>query len=117
MAPKDLLVVVVLNGKVAALLKSSGEILWSVKLSGMMGDKFVTITTDDTHVYAYTTGRIHCLDMETGRTLWTNALKGYGYGIASICIPGIAAAPDPAIYAKIQSDRRSSSSSDTPSTT
>ena len=113
MNPKDL-VVVALNGQVAALLKSNGSILWSAKLPGLVGDRFVTITTDDTHVYAYTRGKIYCLDLETGRTLWINELKGYGYGIASICVPGASAAPDPSIYTKI---RRSSSSSGTPSTT
>ncbi len=117
MNPHDLLVIVALNGQVAALLKSNGNTLWSTKLPGMMGDSFVTISADDAHVYAFTRGKIHCLDLVKGDILWTNELKGFGYGIASICIPEMLSAPDVATHAKIQSDRRSSSSSPAPSTT
>ena len=109
MTPSNLLVLMAVNGRIAALLKSNGSTLWSTKLPGMMGDGFVTLATDDNQVYAYTKGQIHCLDLETGRFLWTNDLKGFGYGFASICIPGFVSAPDPSVHAKIQSDRRSSS--------
>ena len=46
----NLLVILALNGQVAALLKSNGNILWSTSLPGMMGDRFVTISADDDYV-------------------------------------------------------------------
>ena len=116
MIPSDLLVIVALNTSVAALLKSNGRILWQTDLPGIMGDRFVTITADDAHVYAYAKGRMHCLSLDKGQILWTNELKGFGYGIASICVPGFPSAPDPAAYAKRRADERSSSSSDSPAT-
>ena len=110
------LLVVALNTRVAALVKSDGRILWQTDLPGFMGDRFVTLACDATNVYAYAKGKMHCLSRDRGQVLWTNELKGFGYGIASICVPGFSSAPDPA-YAKIQSDRRSSSSSNTLTTT
>ena len=106
-----------LNSRVIALNKGNGQILWDTKLGGVLGDRFITLNSDGQHVFAFCKGQIYCLNVSSGNIVWTNELKGYGYGIASICIPGFPTAPDPAAYAKIQSDRRSSSSSDTPSTT
>jgi outer membrane protein assembly factor BamB len=96
-----------LKSKVAALSKRDGRILWSTQLPGGMGGGFVTVNSDGKCVYAYTNGKIHCLDISSGRILWTNELAGFGYGIASICIPGFPTAPDAAAYAKIEADRRS----------
>lgn len=106
-----------LNSRVIALNKDNGQALWDTKLGGVLGDGFITLNSDSRHVFAFCKGQIYCLDALSGAIVWTNELKGYGYGIASICIPGSPMAPDPAVYAKMQSDRRSSSSSDTPSTT
>jgi hypothetical protein len=39
--------------------------------------------------------------------LWSNELKGYGYGIASICIPGQFTAPEMAMVARIFADEKS----------
>ena len=65
-----------------------------------MGDGFVTLNADGQNVYAFVKGQIYCLDMNTGRIIRTNELKGFGYGIGSICIPGLGTAPDAAAYAK-----------------
>ena len=117
MNPSDLLVIVALNSSVAALLKSNGRILWQTDLPGIMGNRFVTITADDSHVYAYAKGKMHCLSLAKGKLLWTNELKGFGYGIASICVPGFSSAPDPAAYAKHQADQEARTSTDTSATT
>ena len=106
MNPNDL-IFLGLRSQVIALSKSNGEIRWSMKLPGVMGEGFVTVNSDGACVYAFTKGRIHCLDMVTGRILWTNELKGFGYGIASICVPGFSTAPDPAAYAEHKANERS----------
>jgi hypothetical protein len=96
-----------LKSRVSALTKSDGRILWATVLRGGVGDGFVTLNCDGKFVYAHTKGSIFCLDYLSGQILWTNELTGYGYGIASICLAGFPAAPDPAIYAKIAADRNS----------
>lgn len=105
-----------LNSRVVALNKGNGQILWDTKLGGVLGDGFISINSDGQHVFAFCKGQIYCLDASSGAIVWTNELKGYGYGIASICIPGCPTAPDSAMYAKMESDKRSSSASGTPST-
>ncbi len=112
MNPSNSLIIVALNSSVAALRKSDGRIVWQTDLPGIMGDRFVTVTCDDTHVYAHAKGRMHCLSLDKGRILWTNELKGFGYGIASLCVPGFPSAPDAATYAKHHADQEAPTSTD-----
>jgi outer membrane protein assembly factor BamB len=116
MNPNDTILLGVKN-RVALIEKASGAILWSTRLPGGMGKDFVTVTSDGKQVFAHTQGLLHCLDFETGRLLWTNELKGYGYGIASICIPGQFTAPELAMVARIFADeqaRQSANAAGTP---
>ena len=106
MNPSDLLVIIALNSSVAAVLKSNGRTLWQTDLPGIMGDRFVTLACDATHVYAYAKGKLHCLSLDKGKILWTNELKGFGYGLASLCVPGLPSAPDPAARAQMENQRR-----------
>ena len=55
---------------------------------------------------AHARGQLHCLDMASGRILWTNGLAGYGYGIASICLPGHPTAPNTAALARAAAQKR-----------
>lgn len=114
MTPNDLLFLGLKN-RVSAITKSDGNILWTTQLAGVLGDGFVTVNCDGKHVYAYAKGQLHCLELFSGQILWTNQLKGFGYGVASICIPGCPTAPDPAIYAKMEADRRSQNAAATSS--
>ena len=106
MAPGDLLVVLGLNGRVIALLRKDGRVVWATDLPGILGDHFVTIACDDACVYAYTHGQLHCLDMQSGRILWSNELKGFGYGTATICVPGSAADAVPAAHVRDEAGRQ-----------
>ena len=106
MNPSELLVIVALNTSVAALLKSSGKMVWQTDLPGIVGDRFVTLTADASHVFAYAKGKLHCLDTKTDRVLWTNELKGFGYGIASVCVPGVPSASDPTAYAQMEAEKQ-----------
>ena len=74
-----------------------------------MGTGFVTVLSDGCNVFAHTHGKLHCLDFATGRVLWTNELSGYGYGIASLCIPGGATAPDAAAVRQIFAEQEQAS--------
>lgn len=83
-----------LNQSVTAIAKDDGSILWKTELPVTInGDDFVTVLCEGERVYAHTEGKLHCLDLANGQVLWSNNLKGYGYGIASICLPGGTTAP------------------------
>jgi outer membrane protein assembly factor BamB len=100
-----------LKQSVTAISKREGRTLWKTELPGSVaGDSFVTVLADDLFVFAHTEGRLHCLDLANGQILWSNELPGYGFGIASLCFPGGAAAPGPgAVWEKLREQRRASS--------
>jgi len=75
-----------LKHRVTALGKSDGQIVWTTQLPGGLGGSFVTLICDDRRVFACADGQIHCLDLFSGRLLWSNPLKGHGYQIASLCL-------------------------------
>ena len=54
----------------------------------------VTVLADGQRIFAHTQGTLHCLDLANGQLLWSNELPGYGYGLASLCLPGGPTAPD-----------------------
>ena len=86
---------------VTAISKEDGKILWTTELPVTLnGDDFVTILSEGDRVYAHTEGKLHCLDLATGKVLWTNGLSGYGFGIASLCFPGGASVPNPGVGRK-----------------
>jgi outer membrane protein assembly factor BamB len=84
-----------LKQSVTAVSKHEGQTLWKTELpTTLSGDDFVTVLSDGLLVFAHTEGKLHCLDLANGQILWSNDLKGYGYGIASLCFPGGSSAPD-----------------------
>ena len=92
--PDDVLFLAVKH-RVIAINKHDGQILWSAELPGGLGTGFVTVLSDGKCVFAHTHGTLHCLDISSGRILWTNGLAGCGYGIASLCFADGSAAPNP----------------------
>ncbi len=96
---------------VMALTKGEGRMLWSTKLPGGMGSGFVTVACDGQYVIAHSDGKLHGLDLDSGRVLWSNGLAGYGYGLASICIPGGMSAPSSvSAEEQVRTQRRAQSS-------
>ncbi len=95
-----------LHNSVSALRKDTGQIAWSTKLPG--ASEFVTLTGEGTRIYAASGGQIHCLDLSTGKILWSNGLKGFGYGVASIWLPGSSTAPTVAAYETVRQTQESS---------
>jgi outer membrane protein assembly factor BamB len=99
-----------LKHSVSAISKLNGRSLWNTTLpGGLAGHDFVTVLSDGQRVFAHTEGKLHCLDLASGRVLWSNDLPGYGYGIASLCFPGGPAAPDPAAVQKRMLEQQQSS--------
>jgi len=95
------------GGEMGRVIRSMdwSKIAWSTKLPG--GTDFVTVTGEGTHIYAASGGQLHCLDIASGRILWTNGLKGYGYRVASLWLPGATAAPSTAAYEGVRSEQDS----------
>jgi outer membrane protein assembly factor BamB len=105
------LILIGVKHSVSAVSKADGHLLWTTKLPGGLGSDFVTVACDGERVFAHGSGQLFCLDLPSGRLLWTNELRGYGYGLASICVPGIASSPDLAAVRAIQSQQEASNRS------
>jgi outer membrane protein assembly factor BamB len=72
-----------LNARVAALDRSTGDIIWEWRSpKPRSGD--VIILVDQNIVVAAVNGYIYGLNPQTGEQLWFNELKGYGIGITSL---------------------------------
>lgn len=85
MTPKDILIVGVKNA-VLAFSRQTGEHLWATELKSGT-DRYVSVIADTEKVYAHSGGELHCLDLATGTILWRDKLKGFGFGLASLCLP------------------------------
>jgi len=75
------LVYVGLNGRVAALDRQTGELVWEWH-SDRSG--YVTLLVERGYVVASVNGYLYGLDAATGEQRWHNPLKGWGVGVASL---------------------------------
>ena len=75
----DDLVFVGFNSKIAALDRATGDLVWQWKAP--KGSGFVAILLDGDQLIVSVSGYTYAVDPATGETLWTNPLKGFGYGI------------------------------------
>jgi outer membrane protein assembly factor BamB len=92
----DEVLLVGLKRSVLAISKTNGQIVWSTKLPSGLSQEFVTLACDGATVFACSSGYLHALDLESGRLLWSNGLRGYGQGLATICFPGGTNGPEAA---------------------
>jgi outer membrane protein assembly factor BamB len=102
----DEVVVLGMGRRVAAISKSDGRILWSTEVSNGLGNPFVTLVIDGQRVFAGCAGLLHCLDLATGSLIWTNELPGYGYGLASLCLPGGESSPSPEVAQRLAEEEQ-----------
>src|SRR5689334_18393973 len=98
---------------VSAVSRADGHIIWTTKLPGGLGSDFVAVACDGERVFAHSSGQLFCMELSNGRMLWTNELRGFGYGLTSICIPGIGSSPDMAGVRAIQTQRQSETNATT----
>lgn len=71
------------NSRVAALNRDTGALLWHWK-SSKGRSNYVSILVDDEQLFVSIDGYTYCLDPYTGREIWFNPLKGFGYGIPTL---------------------------------
>lgn len=76
------------KGRVAAINKKDGTIVWEVKLkqylSTAMTLSFGQINVEDNKVYIAANGILLCLSAKDGSLIWKNELKGWGYQFVSM---------------------------------
>lgn len=73
------LIYVGFNSRIAALDRTTGQLVWEWKAPRGMG--FVALLLDGYQLIASVQGYTWALDPQTGDTLWENPLKGFGYGV------------------------------------
>ena len=116
MTTKDI-ILLGLKQRVTAISRTDGQQIWSTELSDRMGSGFVTLICDGELIFAYSAGHLHCLELATGRMRWTNELPGYGYGLASLCLPYGSSVPDIAAIQQIMDDDAASAATPPPPAT
>ncbi len=84
------------NGRVAAINKKDGAVVWEVKLkeylSRAMTLSFGQITVEGDKLFIGSTGMLLCLRTKDGSLVWKNELKGWGYNFVSMANAGNEAA-------------------------
>jgi outer membrane protein assembly factor BamB len=103
------------KGSVLAFRRDTGEHLWATELKSS-SNHFVTVTADDFRVYAHTGGELFCLDLQSGQRLWHDGLKGFGYGLASLALPGVPPAPSSLSEKRRQEEAAAQSAAHSPTT-
>ena len=107
MNPSDILLVG-LKKSVTAFHRANGTLLWKTQLPNGNGAAFITLVSDTQRVYATCAGAITCLNLFSGEVLWSDALRGYGYGIAGVCLPDMPAHLQAAAAAQVAADQAAS---------
>ena len=70
------------NRRVAALDRTSGEIVWQWKAPH--GSSYVTLLLDKNVLVVSVDGYMYGLEALTGVELWYNSMEGFGTGVASL---------------------------------
>jgi outer membrane protein assembly factor BamB len=76
------------NGRLAAINKKNGDIIWEVKLKNYLDTK-VSLSTgqlsvEGDKIYVGCSGIIFCISTKDGSLIWKNELKGWGYNFISM---------------------------------
>lgn len=84
------------NGRVAAINKKDGSIVWEVKLKTYLSSKmtltYAQLTVEADNLFIGASGVLLCLRTKDGSLVWKNELKGWGYSFVSLANAGNEAA-------------------------
>ena len=91
------------NGKVAAIDKKDGAIVWEISLKKHISSGLTyglgQIMEEDDKLYIGAAGTLLCLRAKDGELVWKNELKGWGYNFVSLANAGNEAAAASALQA------------------
>ena len=76
------LVFTAFNKRVAALHRDTGEIIW--QWTAPSGETYASLLLDGDRLIVCVHGYMYALEAATGRCLWGNEMKGFGFGVASL---------------------------------
>lgn len=62
------------NGKIYAIHKRDGSRLWSASFPGSMGNNIAVFVTDEDTLMVAARGKVICLELMTGKTVWANKI-------------------------------------------
>ena len=76
------------NGRVAAINKKDGQIVWEVKLkqyvSSSLSYSIGQLSVEGDKLFIGCSGMVICLNAKDGSLVWINELKGWGYQFVSL---------------------------------
>ena len=76
------------NGRVAAINKKDGSIVWEVKLKAYLSAAtaltYGQLTVENDKLFIGASGMLLCLSTKDGALVWKNELKGWGYNFVSM---------------------------------
>jgi len=76
------------GGRVGAINKKDGAIVWEVKLKEYLSNKmtlnFGQISVEGDKIFVGSSGILLCLSTKDGSLVWKNELKGWGYNFVSM---------------------------------
>lgn len=102
------------HGHVRAVLKDTGEAIWTTSLPGC-GYALVTLLFEDGRLFAGSRGHLYCLDPANGEILWSDDLKGLGYDFMSLTTVRSAGTSDAAIHVAAAASRSNANDASTSS--
>ena len=76
------------NGRVAAINKKDGQIIWEIKLKQHLGGaaslSIGQISVEADRIIVGISGMLLCLSTKDGSLVWKNELKGWGFQFVSM---------------------------------
>ena len=76
------------NGRVAAINKKDGQIIWEIKVKQYLGGAAIMtvgqLVVEDDKLFVGASGILLCLSAKDGSLIWKNELKGWGYQFVSM---------------------------------
>ena len=102
------LVFVGLNGRVIALHRDTGDLVWKWAPASTAAG-FVAFVVDGNRLFVSDNGYIYSLDALTGEELWHNPLTGFGTGIAVVATAAAGSGQPPAAAAAIAAQQAAQS--------
>nr|AUN35674.1 hypothetical protein [uncultured bacterium] len=76
------------NGRVAAIDKKTGNIIWEIKIKEYLGHSmryyYGQIAVEDDKLFVASSGMMLCIAAKDGSFIWKNELKGWGYQFVSM---------------------------------
>jgi outer membrane protein assembly factor BamB len=75
------------KGKIVVIDAGTGKTIKEIIPNQSMlksGNGFVTMIKNGGFLYAHTYGRLYCIEINSGKIIWSNELKGLGYDLATM---------------------------------